>query len=547
MIPFQTSITITDMTQLFGRDDQMRMLLNSAERHDNVGIIGSRRFGKTCLLQCAYNEIKKSKNDIIPIFFDAHRLSIKHDTDLVYRKIISLILTELCIREIISKGELVLSRLIRIQVCEDLESNEEELSKFSSERQRSSLEKIIKFLKDKNVYVICIFDEVEYLLLEALNEVRDFARFRVLAQEEEMFNFWIASSVSWDELCSKTGSPELNGGLTPIPVPPLSQIDFSTMWEYEVASINDPNTQQFLRSVKEYAFDKSGGIPFYAKEIGKFICTSNKQILPDYSIVRSHLKMLWQNRFIDNIERNILTIIAQNDINYGEVVPDGIKSLEEKGIVVSSSNKYSLKFGYLKDFILASLKDINTDTIQEADIEWGNLEIEDLVQHIVFYRKRLNTHWKDNNLYHHRSDGSTRKNALFEARDEDSNLFDILKEKCLDRKTYTSFTGALYTLYYEGSYSGNTLPRGYDMNTTNGCQHSFPPAIKIVDAQRHMFLHPNYSPNHTNQINAEKVYELLNNGKNFVSKEDYERVQKYVLTIIVKELDCMLKHIKTLK
>lgn len=547
MIPFQTDITITDMTQLFGRDDQMRMLLNSAERHDNVGIIGSRRFGKTCLLQCAYNEIKKSKNDIIPIFFDAHGLSIKHDTDLVYRKIVSLILTELCIREIISEGELVLSRLIRIQVCEDLESNEEELSKFSSERQRSSLEKIIKFLKDKNVYVICIFDEVEYLLLEALNEVRDFARFRVLAQEEEMFNFWIASSVSWDELCSKTGSPELNGGLTPIPVPPLSQIDFSTMWEYEVASINDSNTQQFLRSVKEYAFDKSGGIPFYAKEIGKFICTSNKQILPDYSIVRSHLKLLWQNRFIDDIERNILTIIAQNDINYGEVVPDGIKSLEEKGIIVSSSNKYSLKFGYLKDFILASLKDINTDTIQEADIEWGNLEIEELVQHIVFYRKRLNTHWKDNNLYHHRSDGSTRKNALFEARDEDSNLFDILKEKCLDRKTYTSFTGALYTLYYEGSYSGNTLPRGYDMNTTNGCQHSFPPAIKIVDAQRHMFLHPNYSPNHTNQINAEKVYELLNNGKNFVSKEDYERVQKYVLTIIVKELDCMLKHIKTLK
>lgn len=547
MIPFQTGNKITDKTQLFGREDQMRMLLNSAVRHENVGIIGSRRFGKTWLLQCAYNSISQDMDKIIPVFFDAHGLSIKNNTDLVYRKVVSLILAELCRRNILTEGELVLSRLIKIHICDDLESNEDELSNLSSERQRSSLEKVIKLLRDKDIHVICIFDEVEYLLLEALNEVRDFARFRVLAQNEEMFNFWIASSVGWDELCSKTGSPELNGGLTPIHVSPLSQKEFSDMWDYEIAGVKDPTIKGFLSKVKNYAFEKSGGVPFYAKEIGKYICTCNKKLYPEYSIVRPHLKLLWNNRFIDDVEREVLNKLAQKEIEKGEVVPEGITSLKEKGLIVLEANKYYLNFGFLKDFIKASSEGIDAYIDVDSDTEWEKYDIADLVQNIVFYRKRLNTHWKDNNLYHHRSDGSTRRNSLFEARDEDSNLFDILKKKCIDRDTYTSFTGALYTLYYEGSYSGNALPRGFDMNTNNGYQSTLPPAIKIVDAQRHMFLHPNYSPNYSTQITAEEVYDILSNGKNFVSEEEYGIVQKKVLIIIVKELACMLKHIKTLR
>lgn len=547
MIPFQTGNKITDSSQLFGREDQKRMLLNSAERHENVGLIGSRRFGKTWLLQSVYNLILENKKEIVPAFFDAHGLSIKNDTDLVYRKIVSLILTELCHRNVLPEGELVLSRLIKIQICDDLESNEEVLSKLSSERQRSSLEKIIMLLRDKNIHVICIFDEVEYLLLEALNEVKDFARIRVLAQNEEMFNFWIASSVGWDELCSKTGSPELNGGLTPILVSPLSQKDFSDMWDYEVAGVENQTMKNFLNNVKNYAFDKSGGVPFYAKEIGKYICTCNKQIYPDYSIVRSHLKLLWNNRFIDDIEHEVLKKLVQKEIETGEIVPDGITSLKDKGLIVIKSNKYCLNFGFLKDYIKSLSEHIEVNKNEDSDTEWQKYDIADLVQNIVFYRKRLNTHWKDNNLYRHRSDGSTRRNSLFEARDEDSNLFDILKKKCVDRDTYTSFTGALYTLYYEGSYSGNALPSGFDMNSISGYQSTLPPAIKIVDAQRHMFLHPNYSPNYATQITAEEVYDILNDGKNFVSKEEYETVQKKVLIIIVKELASMLKYIKTLR
>lgn len=53
MEPFIVGVDITDVNKLYGRKRQIDILTSCAKRKGNAGIIGARRFGKTCLYPLA--------------------------------------------------------------------------------------------------------------------------------------------------------------------------------------------------------------------------------------------------------------------------------------------------------------------------------------------------------------------------------------------------------------------------------------------------------------------------------------------------------------
>ena len=57
MKPFNTDV-IDDLALIYGRDIVIEELKSNADRAENAGIIGSRRFGKTCLLKSMESFIK---------------------------------------------------------------------------------------------------------------------------------------------------------------------------------------------------------------------------------------------------------------------------------------------------------------------------------------------------------------------------------------------------------------------------------------------------------------------------------------------------------
>jgi predicted AAA+ superfamily ATPase len=66
-----SQIEITDPEKLFGRKELIDKLFALANRHDNVAIIGTRRFGKTCLLKCMETKLRQdNKSKSYPIYFD---------------------------------------------------------------------------------------------------------------------------------------------------------------------------------------------------------------------------------------------------------------------------------------------------------------------------------------------------------------------------------------------------------------------------------------------------------------------------------------------
>ena len=70
MVPFSKH-TITSVDELFGRDDLVEKLIAYAKRKENVALIGTRRFGKTCIFRSLINFFHGLEDSpVFPIFLD---------------------------------------------------------------------------------------------------------------------------------------------------------------------------------------------------------------------------------------------------------------------------------------------------------------------------------------------------------------------------------------------------------------------------------------------------------------------------------------------
>ena len=150
----------------------------------------------------------------------------------------AILASQMCKEGLLKEGNYRIGRNFVVYLSSDRNDIEEQLEKFSSERQRGALLQMSKNLAQKGLYLLLLFDEIEYLFLKSLSSPSDFYRIRTWASTGEPIKFWIAGIASWNDITTGVGSSELSGGLEKISLPPLLYKDFYMLWEKECKLID---------------------------------------------------------------------------------------------------------------------------------------------------------------------------------------------------------------------------------------------------------------------------------------------------------------------
>lgn len=515
MEPFIYSVDIADINLLYGRKKQIDTLISCAKRRGNAGIIGSRRFGKTCLLKSMESYLTSHPEiQAYPIFFDVKTQTGSHkNTPEVYRSLAAKLAAKMCSDHIVNEGALKITRRCSLDISIDQTDMSIQMSKWDPEYQKDALFSLAEIVSNKGKYVLLLLDEIDYLLLEAFENPSDFFRIRGAATDaSENLKFWVAGIAPWKEMCTDIGSPQLNCGLESVTLSPLSREDFSEMWQNECSLMENDETKKVLLSLENSAFDKTGGVPYYAKAIGAHILNTHTTAVPTYQFLRDHLSQLVNNRFMPGNEKGTLFTLCDGAKTFMNVLPpDSISGLMAKGLVRKDGNSYFIGIGYLADYIKACKEDENAEDTDDNEQQ----ELNSLVDEIIRLRIDVNQRNKDN--------------KPFTASVEDPREFNVLKIICQNEADIDAFSGSVYKLYYEGSNMGSLLPVGFQYGEFDN----------MVRALRHMFNHRNYEPV-KGAMSNETLLRIINNGVEPYKTKDFKHIQKVVLNGFHSELLKML-------
>ena len=533
MKPFNTDI-IDDLALICGRDNVIKDLKDYAESAENVGIIGSRRFGKTCLLKSIEKYLKSSSSKAYPLYFDAKHEGIINNTDKVYSRIIALLASNMCKEGMLEERKYGFGRNFVVYLSSDKNDIEEQFERYSSERQRGALLTMSKVLSKKGFYLLLLFDEIEFLFLKSLSKPADFYKIRTWATTGEpmTMKFWIAGIASWNDITTGVGSSELSGGLEKITLKPLLFKDFYILWENECKLIDNKEKRECIMNRVKEVFDASGGVPFYAKTIGKeLLKTDSPHELPSssYTVLREQKTKIKENQFMKESERNYLMKLAKGPIVFDEVVTDEIESLKEKGLVVEESGSFVIPIRFLRDYLLST-------SVEAEDENNVKEEIPIIVDEILRLRDSIYKVWTKHEL-----GKALRPDKKwyppFVPSTEDYKEIDALKNVCNNEILYSAFAGALHRIYYEGSNKGKNLPQGFgpwerpwfsgeDVSTF----------AMMVNVNRHMFQHREFEPDEHVAMSDEDFLRIVNSGKRPESNDDYVVMQYHLLLECRKEM-----------
>lgn len=512
MEPFIVGVDIIDINKLYGRKRQIDVLISCAKRRGNAGIIGARRFGKTCLLKSLENYLKNSDEfDAYPIYFDAKtQTGIKKDTSAVYRSLTALLASKMCSDGLIQEGDFKISRRCSLNVSDDKLDLLIQMKEWKPEYQKEALFFLVDKAAESGKYILLLLDEIDYLLLEALESPSDFSRIRGAATDKSCnLKFWIAGTSTWSSICTTIGSPELNCGLENVPLPPLSKQEFKEMWIQECSLFKDEEQRKKFLSIEDTIYNNTGGIPYYAKFVGSHMINNLTANIPNYLIIRDHLTEIINNRFTSDVERSVLFLLSNGEKAFEDTMPDGVRGLVSKGLLKVDGNRYSLSIGYMLDFLTARKQDTSISNIQDIETK----ELHSLVEQISRLRHNVNVAY--------------RGQEPFKASTEDHSEFNILKIVCHDEATIDAFSGSIYKLYYEGSKLGQDLPEKFRNDTFSN----------MVRALRHMYNHRDCVPT---SMTLDKLLALICHGRMPYKEDDYYFMQKTVLDTFQKELLEML-------
>jgi len=529
MIAFSQT-EIIDPEKLFGRKDLINKLVVLSNRHDNVAIIGTRRFGKTCLLKCIETKLRQEEESkSYPIYFDFKEIgSIIKGTDEVYKYLISKIVATLCRDNLFITQESI--KKVTITPSVDWEDIYEQIKDVSSVKVQRLFEEIIKFFSELlEKTVLLLIDEYEYLFKYSFDSPEGFMRMRNLSNQSLgngllPFAFWIAGAVSWDYLCTITGSGELNVINATETLMPLSKEDFSSMWLTESEYIENDELKRVVLSSVEFAYESSGGVPFYGKHIGRYIVIENKQ--PDYSILKSYFNEVSSSLLLE--EKKLLNDLAK--------LPKNIKQsktsidLLNRGIIKQSRDKcYEVSIGFYKDYLIATMKD--EERLQQTLPESHTLtkKITDLIETI------------NNTL------SNKKKTIMFELVNDNSSLENDLRTSCLTKEQFADFISSLYKIYFERTKDNGI--KGYRLpNETFRKESVF---SKCVDTLRHTLggghLTDKFTAKNENMTKAEALEKLTGSKNEPYVGEDYNKLQISLLKIFEGELNKILCEIKRWK
>ena len=507
MEPFIIGVDITDVNQLFGRKRQVDILISCAKRKNNAGIIGARRFGKTCILKSmeAYLNTHTELN-AYPLYFDPKTTGISKDTPEVYRTLAALLAAKMCKDNLLPEGEYKISRRCSLDVSDDMLDMVVQMKDWKSEYQKEALFILAEEIQAKNKYVLLLLDEIDYLLQEAFDSPADFSRIRSAATDKKCtLKFWVAGVSSWSSLCTNVGSPELNCGLENVTLSLLEKDDFDSLWSQECCMISDAETRDRFLSIQSSIYAKTGGVPYYSKYVGSHMLINKLTDLPNYEVIRDYLAEIVNSRFMSDIERSVLYQLAKGDITINDIKPDGLSGLVSKGLLRIEGNTYSIGIGYLADYLNARKQDLAVSSTESIEVH----ELGSLVDQISRLIHNVNVVYKSN--------------KPFIPSDEDHGEFNTLKIVCHDEPTMDAFSGSIYKLFYEGSNKGKELPNGFLCRDFSN----------MVRALRHLYNHRECEPT---SMTTDELLRIINRGRMPYKADDFLFMQKNMLKAFHAEL-----------
>ena len=428
-IPFEIH-TISNPEDLYGRESLLKKMTVLAKRKENTEILGARRFGKTCMLKSMHTLIRKSGNiSVYPVYLD-FKIADVHGTEAAYRYMIS----EL-VKLLFSDGVFTESQTIGVQIINPTDDQldiEEQLSGISATRIQALLERMIRFFAKKmNKTILFMIDEYEYLFKYGLDTPSGFFRLRDLSttlidDSLRPFCFWVAGVLDWDELCTDIGSGELNPITAIEIVYPIEKDAFCKMWKAECELIDDAAKKQIVLGCLDFAFEKSGGVPFYAKQIGAYLMRNDE--LPGYSISKSSFKET-MNKTMKPAEMNILKALALKEEHL--LLSDALTSLKNRGLVIDKDNgAHAISIGFLKDYLAAELND---SLMEKSDTE--SVFLADQVFKLI---ENINKTQLNRSL-----------DVIFKLPIETVSFYKDLAIPCYSAERIQDFSNALYLIYFE--------------------------------------------------------------------------------------------------
>ncbi len=458
--------TIDRIESLFGREDTIRTLLTYARRRESVNLVGARRSGKTCILHTLYSTIKDTVPEVYPIIIDAKESGITSDTDATYRYFLAQLVSSLnsdgyyCDQVISLSG-------VSFKTSELFEDifDDQTLISVSGAKIQSMFQSLIgKINKELGKSVLMLFDEYEVLLKYTLSEPVGFYKLRTIADSPKYrFSFIVAGHEKWDRLITDLGSGELNGIVAEEDVYPISREAFSQMWRHECSLIEDAVLASTIQSAEDYAYEKSGGVPFYAKVIGSFMLVRKKK--PVYSDL-SFEELLQSLSYEEKVTLSKLC--------FGEPVADSpyTASLVAKGVLAGGNDLYRVTIGFLKDYFESH----KLDAQLKADFK---LPCEKLAEEVADLIKTIN--------YNHKQNGN---DYVFELANDSETLFMDMGRLAVDEDQFTLFSIAIYKTIFQRTSAEEIDARG---NRKNVSKKRLPRSwkdtdfVKTVDIFRHSF------------------------------------------------------------
>ncbi|MBR4324752.1 MAG: hypothetical protein IKP73_04385 [Bacteroidales bacterium] len=521
------AFAINNKESFFGREKVISRLMSSAKRGDCLQIIGSRRFGKTCIMEECYQRLLVNKSfNIIPVYIDTKTDDIKGDIE-TFEYIISKLLTSMfeyngIIDSKISDIVSIDTDTNWVDIYENFEKN-----KYSKQRLHALLKNVIISTDKKILFLI---DEYEYLLTTAFSTPVSFMPLREIASNLKYgFSFWVAGAVSWGVLSESIGSGELNicSESANENLKGISKDKFTEMWQYECSHIEDEKIKSHILKKCDYTFEKTGGIPFYGKIMGQYLLNNKSEC--DYTVFSSYFNDII--RGLSEKEVEYLKEMSKHlTFTYNGNTAD---NLIRRGLITKiNTNECRYTIPLLKEYVysltISDQSESNTNTPQTIT----------LAKKIVRNIELINEEYKNK-----------RRKFLLDPINGASSAEDDLSSECLSDKEYKVFSTTLYTFWYERiqQCSEKIVTQKYDL------EHST--FVKIIDTNRHtlggahlsdIFKIPNKQKH--KRMEKDKMLEMLVGTKNEPCiPSDYKNLQLAILNLFDKEVTNLLKDVRNMR
>lgn len=393
----------------------------------------------------------------------------------------------------------------------------EKLETLSSSRIQSVFERVVNWFSElMEKTILLMIDEYEFLFRTALDNTAGFMKLRSMSSKTlpnglRPFCFWLTGSTPWDQLITEIpGSGEANTISNREFVPPISKESFHDMWHDECDIIDDVQKKQLLLTSENFAYDMSGGIPFYGKNMIGFHIYKNGNH-PDYTICQTHFQELTQKA----LNKGLYKILKDLSLGSRKMAKsNNLSFLESMGIIeANSKGLYSITIGFLNDYIRAELADAPAAQLPETYSLMADITkiIEDI------NNQRKNQH----------------KTVVFEPVLDIETLGNKLRTPCRSRDQLSTFATSLYLYYYERLKQNRSEFNRYLYSTFGNC----------VDMARHSLGGAHemdfFQQNNRQFSRADLFREIMGNTDELSCSDEYYRFQLGMLKKFKNELVAM--------